>query len=142
MPVNVNDPRIRKWLGDVVGKEAEDLCRHDKWLCMMYPRLILLREFLRNDGAIFVSIDDNEYERLKILMNELFGSDNHVATFIWKRRTTPDSRNLNGVSGDHEYIVCFQRSPDFRVNGQEKDLTKYTNPDNDPLGPWMSDNRD
>ena len=63
---NVNDPRIRKWLGDVVGKEAEDLCRHDKWLCMMYPRLVLLREFLRDDGAIFVSIDDNEYERLKI----------------------------------------------------------------------------
>ena len=73
-------------------------------------------------------------------MNEIFGSSNHVATFIWKRRSTPDSRNLNGVSGDHEYVLCYQRATGFRVLGQAKDLGKYTNPDNDPLGPWMSDN--
>jgi adenine-specific DNA-methyltransferase len=137
---NVNSPLIREWLGKVVGKEAEDLSRHDKWLCMMYPRLALLRQFLREDGAIFINIDDYEYERLKMLMNELFGPENHVATFIWKRRTAADSRNLNGVSGDHEYVVCFRRGPGFRVTGQAKDLGKYSNPDNDPLGPWMSDN--
>jgi len=137
---NVNSPVIREWLGKTVGKEGETLDRHDRWLCMMYPRLALLRQFLREDGAIFVSIDDNDYDCLKFLMNEIFGPENHVATFIWKRRTTPDSRNLNGVSGDHEYVICYQRASGFRVRGQAKDLGKYTNPDNDPRGPWMSDN--
>ena len=137
---NVNSPLIREWLGKTVGKEGETLDRHDRWLCMMYPRLALLRQFLRDDGAIFISIDDCEYDSLKLMMNEIFGESNHVATFIWKRRTTPDSRNLNGVSGDHEYVLCFQRTSGFRVQGQEKDLEKYTNPDKDPLGPWMSDN--
>jgi len=137
---NVKNPIISEWLGKVVGKEGETLDRHDRWLCMMYPRLALLRRFLRADGAIFISIDDNEYETLKIIMSSIFGPENHVATFIWKRRTTPDSRNLNGVSGDHEYVLCFQQSAGFRVRGQAKDMGKYTNPDNDPRGPWMSDN--
>jgi site-specific DNA-methyltransferase (adenine-specific)/adenine-specific DNA-methyltransferase len=137
---NVSSPEMRKWLGKVVGGEAEDLSRHDKWLCMMYPRLALLRDFLREDGVVLISIDDNEFERLKLLMGEIFGASNHVATFIWKRRTTPDSRNLNGVSGDHEYVLCYKRGAGFRVKGQVKDLTKYSNPDNDPRGPWMSDN--
>ncbi len=137
---NVNAPEIQKWLGDTVGKEAEDLSRHDKWLCMMYPRLALLRDFLREDGAIFVSIDDNEVQNLRWLLNEIFGPARYVATFVWRRRTTSDSRNLNGVSGDHEYVICYQRGDSFRVKGQEKDLSKYTNPDDDPRGPWMSDN--
>ncbi len=137
---NVNDPRIRKWLGDVVGKEAEDLCRHDKWLCMMYPRLALLREFLCKDGAIFVSIDDTECHNLRIIMDEVFGPANWICTLIWKRRQTPDSRNLNGVSADHEYVLCYSRSENVRFRGQAKDLTKYSNPDDDPNGPWMSDN--
>jgi adenine-specific DNA-methyltransferase len=137
---NVNSPEMREWLGRAVGKEAEDLSRHDKWLCMMYPRLALLREFLRDDGAIFISIDDNEVHFLRMIMDEIFGATNLVSAFIWKRRTTPDSRNLNGVSGDHEYILCYQRSSGFRVRGQDKDLEKYKNPDNDSLGPWMSDN--
>ena len=137
---SVNSPLIREWLGKAVGKEAEDLSRHDKWLCMIYPRLALLRQFLREDGAIFISIDDHELDSLKLVLGEIFGTSNHVATFIWKRRTTPDSRNLNGVSGDHEYVLCYQRSNGFRVSGRSKDLGKYTNPDDDPLGPWMSDN--
>jgi site-specific DNA-methyltransferase (adenine-specific)/adenine-specific DNA-methyltransferase len=137
---NVNNPVIREWINKTVGKEGETLDRHDRWLCMMYPRLVLLRQFLREDGAIFISIDDNEYERLKLVLNEVFGESNHVATFLWKRRTTPDSRNLNGVSNDHEYVICFQRSEGFRVRGKNKDLGKYTNPDNDPRGAWMSDN--
>ena len=137
---NVNSPLIRDWLGKTVGKEGETLDRHDRWLCMMYPRLALLKQFLSEDGAIFISIDDFEYELLKMLMNEIFSAANHVATFIWKRRTAADSRNLNGISGDHEYVLCFEKGSGFRVVGQEKDLTKYTNPDNDPNGPWMSDN--
>ncbi len=69
----VNSPEMRNWLGKVVGAEAEDLSRHDKWLCMMYPRLTLLREFLTEDGAIFISIDDNEVQNLRALMDEVFG---------------------------------------------------------------------
>jgi adenine-specific DNA-methyltransferase len=70
---NVNSPQMRAWLGQVVGKEAEDLSRHDKWLCMMYPRLRLLREFLTEDGAIVISIDENEVSSLTILMDEFLG---------------------------------------------------------------------
>ena len=69
---NVNSPEIRKWLDQTVGRESEDLSRHDKWLCMMYPRLILLRDFLRVDGAIFISIDDNEFSNLRIIMDEIY----------------------------------------------------------------------
>lgn len=75
---NVNHPKIKKWLGQVVGKEGEDLSRHDKWLCMMYPRVKLLHKLLSDDGFIFVSIDDNELFRLKLLMDEVFGAVNFV----------------------------------------------------------------
>jgi adenine-specific DNA-methyltransferase len=136
----VNSPQIRKWLEKTVGKEAEDLSRHDKWLCMMYPRLSLLREFLREDGAIFISIDDNEIHNLRLLLDEIFSPSNWIATFVWKRRQTTDSRNINGVSADHEYIICYGISSNVKFKGQRKDLSKYKNPDNDPRGPWMSDN--
>ena len=86
---NVNSPLIREWLGKAVGKEAEDLSRHDKWLCMMYPRLALLRQFLREDGAIFISIDDNEVQALRYVMDEIFGAQNFVATVIWQKMDTP-----------------------------------------------------
>lgn len=138
---NVNSPEMRDWLGRAVGKEAEDLSRHDKWLCMMYPRLALLREFLSDDGGvIFVSIDDYEYHRLRMLMDEIFMPNRWIGTLIWKRRQTPDSRNLNGVSTDHEYVLCYSKAGNVRFKGQAKDLTKYSNPDNDSNGPWMSDN--
>ena len=136
----VNSPEMRAWLGQAVGGEVEDLSRHDKWLCMMYPRLVLLREMLRPDGVFFVSIDDNEFHNLRSLMDEVFGPTNWICTLIWKRRQTPDSRNLNGVSADHEYVLCYGRTHAVRFKGALKDLTKYTNPDNDPNGPWMSDN--
>src|ERR1035437_9110738 len=89
---NVNSPEMREWLGRAVGKEAEDLSRHDKWLCMMYPRLALLREFLRDDGAIFISIDDNEYANLCLLMREVFGEQNEVATLVWEKGKKGDSK--------------------------------------------------
>ncbi|MDD5608487.1 MAG: DNA methyltransferase, partial [Ignavibacterium sp.] len=75
---NVNSPEIRKWLNDTVGKEGEDLSRHDKWLCMMYPRLSLLKRLLRKDGAIFISIDDNEQANLRLLLDEIFGRQNFI----------------------------------------------------------------
>ena len=82
---NVNDPRIRRWLGAVVGKEGEDLSRHDKWLCMMYPRLRLLHRLLSQDGAIFISIDDAEYSNLKAVCDEIFGPDCFVSNISWQR---------------------------------------------------------
>jgi adenine-specific DNA-methyltransferase len=104
---NVNSPEIRKWLGEVVGKEGETLDRHDRWLCMMYPRLVLLKQFLTKDGAIFVSIDDNEVGNLQALMREVFGSVNEVATIVWEKGKKGDSKL---VSVTHEYIVTFARN--------------------------------
>src|SRR5438132_8279404 len=103
---NVNDPRIKKWLGDVVGKEAEDLCRHDKWLCMMYPRLALLREFLSRDGAIFISIDDNEIPALRLIMDEIFGPRNFIANVIWQKMDGPKN-TARHLSEDHDYILIY-----------------------------------
>ena len=79
---NVNDPKIKKWLGEVVGKEGEDLTRHDKWLCMMYPRLKLLQKLLAEDGVVFISIDDREQVSLRMICNEIFGEHNFLAQFI------------------------------------------------------------
>ena len=104
---NVNSPEIRKWLGEVVGKEGETLDRHDRWLSMMYPRLVLLKQFLREDGAIFVSIDDNEVGNLQALMREVFGATNEVATIVWEKGKKGDSKL---VSVTHEYIVAFARN--------------------------------
>ncbi|WP_028917738.1 site-specific DNA-methyltransferase [Pseudoxanthomonas sp. J35] len=104
---NVNSPEIRRWLGEVVGKEGETLDRHDRWLCMMYPRLVLLKQFLREDGAIFVSIDDNEVGNLQALMREVFGATNEVATIVWEKGKKGDSKL---VSVTHEYIVAFARN--------------------------------
>ena len=104
---NVNSPEMREWLGQVVGKEGEDLSRHDKWLCMMYPRLLLLREFLRDDGVILVSIDDNEVANLKILMQVIFGEQNFIATLVWEKGKKGDA---NFFSVTHEYILVAAKN--------------------------------
>ena len=86
---NVNDPHIKAWLNKTVGKEGEDLSRHDKWLCMMYPRLKLLQKLLADDGAIFISIDDNEQSNLRLICDEIFGSNNFAATTPRRPASTP-----------------------------------------------------
>jgi adenine-specific DNA-methyltransferase len=91
---NVNSPEIRRWLGEVVGKEGETLDRHDRWLCMMYPRLVLLRQFLREDGAIFVSIDDNEVATLRLLMDEIFGARISSRRCCGRRSIRPRTRRV------------------------------------------------
>lgn len=101
---NVNSPQIRKWLGQVVGKEGETLDRHDRWLCMMYPRLVLLKQFLRDDGAIFISIDDNEVANLRILLDEVFGAKNFIASVIWQKVFAPKN-SAKHFSEDHDYII-------------------------------------
>ena len=104
---NVNSPEIRRWLGEVVGKEGETLDRHDRWLCMMYPRLMLLKQFLREDGAIFVSIDDNEVAMLRLLLDEVFGRQNFIAEMVWEGAFKNDARQV-GVN--HEYVLLYARN--------------------------------
>lgn len=105
---NVNDPKIKKWLGEVVGKQEEDLSRHDKWLCMMYPRLKLLHKLLADDGVILISIDDNELINLQFICSEIFGVNNHVTTFIW--RTEGHTDNQDVITHIHEYILCYAKN--------------------------------
>lgn len=104
---NVNSPEIKAWLGKVVGAESDDLSRHDKWLCMMQPRLALLKSFLKDDGVIFVSIDENEYGNLRVLLDEIFGVTNRVGTIIWKNAT---DNNPTKIAIEHEYILCYAKS--------------------------------
>ena len=104
---NVNSPEIRKWLGHVVGKEAEDLSRHDKWLCMLYPRLVLLRQFLQEDGVAFISIDDNELTNLRLITEEIFGAGNVLATLVWEKGKKGDAKFF---SVNHEYILAVARN--------------------------------
>src|SRR6218665_99325 len=137
---NVNDPKIKKWLGQVVGKEAEDLTRHDKWLCMMYPRLKLLHKLLADDGAIFISIDDNEQANLKLICDEIFGGGNFIETLIWKKRATAPNDRIIGKN--HEYITVYSKSKAniklFLQPRTEKLNARYSNPDNDPRGLWVA----
>lgn len=106
---NVNDPRIQKWLGEVVGKEGEDFSRHDKWLCMMYPRLQLLKQLLAQDGVIFISIDDNEQANLKLICDEIFGYRNFIANFVWKKKQG-GGNDSNNVVVEHEYIFAYAKN--------------------------------
>jgi len=110
---------------------------HTNWLNMMYPRLRLASNLLRDDGVIFISIDENEFRNLCKLCDEVFGEENHLGTFIWKRRQMVDSRTKTGVSEDHEYLLCYSKQG-WRIRGKSPDMSKYTNPDNDPNGDWMS----
>jgi len=107
---NVNSPLIREWLGKAVGREAEDLSRHDKWLCLMYPRLALLRQFLREDGVIIVSIDDFEAYRLRFLLDDIFQSQNFIAQLVWDKTRKNDAKFF---SVGHEYLLVYGRSLAF-----------------------------
>ena len=108
---NVNAPEIRRWLGEVVGAKSETLDRHDRWLCMMYPRLVLLRELLSTDGVIFVSIDDAEIHHLRVLMDEVFGARAHLATFVW--RTAGNFDNQAKIKHCHEYVLVYAPHPEL-----------------------------
>ena len=138
---NVNDPKIKKWLGEVVGKEGEDLSRHDKWLCMMYPRLKLLQRLLAEDGAIFISIDDNECSNLKLICDEIFGRRCFITDAVWR---SSDNSNNNALkfSEDFNHTLIYGKLPSWKPNFID-DLSKRThfkNPDNDPRGPWFDGN--
>ncbi|RLD36499.1 MAG: site-specific DNA-methyltransferase, partial [Bacteroidetes bacterium] len=103
----VDHPKIKSWLNKVVGKEGEDLTRHDKWLCMMYPRLKLLYKLLDKDGIILISIDNNELFNLKVILDEMFGASNFVGNIIWKNAT---DNNPTQIANEHEYLLFYSRN--------------------------------
>ena len=139
---NVNSPMMQEWLKDKSPVDGEDLERHDKWLCMMWPRLHLLRELLAEDGVIFVSIDDNEQHRLRMVMDEIFGEENFVANIAWQKRTSPDFRLVLGDG--HDNVLSYSKNEEqFRERANflslnPRQMKEYKNPDNDPRGPWVS----
>ena len=113
---------------------------HTDWLNMIYPRLKLAKDLLSEDGVIFISIDDNEQANLKRLCDEVFGEQCFIGTFLWKKRQQVDSRTTNGASRDQDYLFCYSKEEEGRIRGKYSDKSKYSNPDNDPRGDWMSDN--
>ncbi len=138
---NLTQPQFKEWIGQVVGKEGEDATRHDKWCCMMMPRLQLLKELLTDDGAIFISIDDNEVHHLRMLMDEVFGEENFVATIIWEKVYSPKS-SAKYFSENHDYILVYARSKaDWELGLLPRTAEadeRYSNPDNDPRGNWKA----
>jgi len=127
---NVNDPKIRKWLGQVVGKEAEDLTRHDKWLCMMYPRLKLLHKLLADDGFIFISLDDNEIHSFKFILSEIFGDRNFQAEIIVQ--SNKRGQTYKQIAKTHEYLICFSKSDNAQINGLPAEIGNH--PYKDQIG--------
>ena len=139
---NVNGPLMREWREQNGFVDREDLERHDKWLCMMWPRLHLLHELLSEDGVIFVSVDDNEHHHLRMLMNEIFGEENFVADFIWN--STKSITNPALVSVSHTHNLTYSKSMEsLRENRSEFKLppilSGFDNPDDDPRGDWKAD---
>ena len=135
----VNSPMMQDWLGKVVDRE--DLTRHDKWCCMMLPRLKLLRELLTDDGAIFITIDDNEVHRLRCLMDEVFGEENFVANVVWQKVFAPKN-TAKYFSEDHDHVIVYAHSierwaPNLLPRSEEAS-SRYKNPDDDPRGRWSS----
>ncbi|MDR2364628.1 MAG: site-specific DNA-methyltransferase, partial [Zoogloeaceae bacterium] len=113
-----NDPKIKKWLGEIVGKEGEDLSRHDKWLCMMYPRLKLLQKLLAEDGVIFISIDYHEQPRLRLILDEIFGSNNLISEIACVNKPSGRSDDKY-IATAHESIVIYRKSVTLILGGFE-----------------------
>lgn len=130
---NVNDPKIKKWLGEVVGKEGEDLTRHDKWLCMMYPRLKLLQKLLVDDGVIFVSLDFHEQPFMRLIMDEIFGASNYVSEIACVNKPSGRSDDKY-IATAHESIIVYRKSPLLTLGGfepEEKITKRYNKRDTD-----------
>ncbi len=137
---NANGPILKQWFSEEAPIDAEDLERHDKWLCMMWPRLHLLKDLLSEDGVIFVSIDDNEQHHLRMLMDEIFGERNFISTIIWHKMDSPKNTAVH-ISEDHESLHVYAKNAHIwrpnKLARSEKMLERYKNPDNDPRGPWL-----
>ncbi|WP_339649346.1 site-specific DNA-methyltransferase [uncultured Marinobacter sp.] len=139
---NVRSPLMREWLKKSANPvDKEDLERHDKWLCMMWPRLNLLRELLSEKGAIVITLDDNEIHRLRGVMDEVFGEDNFVATSLWQKNYSPKN-TAEFFSSDHDYVLIYAKNKSTLEMGSldrtEAQEGRYKNLDNDPRGPWKT----
>ncbi len=137
---NVNHPKIEKWLNEVVGIEGEDLSRHDKWLCMMYPRLKLIHKLLKDDGVFFCSIDDYEHGNLRPMLDEIFGPLNFLNNIIWQRAFSPINTKKR-FSPNHDFIISYAKNKskvNFLLPRNDGANERYSNPDNDPRGIWTS----
>ncbi|MBD9360771.1 site-specific DNA-methyltransferase [Methylomonas fluvii] len=139
---NVNSPIIREWI-DSNPVNKEDMLKHDKWLCMMYPRLKLLHELLADTGSFWMTLDDNEIHRARMVLDEIFGEENFVATCIWQKKYSTKS-DTRFFSESHEYLLVYAKDVDriffeglTRTEAQD---AAYKNPDNDSRGDWASDN--
>ena len=142
---NVNSPIMQAWLEKHSPIDVEDLERHDKWLCMMWPRLHLLHELLSDDGVIFISIDDDEQHRLRMLTDEIFGAKNFVTNIIWQKKFSPQN-DAKYFSDNHDFVLCYAKNKEIwrpiLLPRTEKHNERYSNPDNDPRGPWSSSGLD
>lgn len=136
---NLTQPQFKEWIGKTVGKEGEDATRHDKWCCMMYPRLVLLKELLTEDGSIWISIDDNEVHNLRAIMDQVFGYENFIATVIWEKVYSPKS-TAKYLSENHDYIVAYAKKKEVwkprLLPRTEEANARYDNPDKDKRGHW------
>lgn len=136
---NVNSPIMKEWLSSN-PVDTEDMLRHDKWLCMMWPRLVLLRELLSERGSIWITLDDNEVHRARMVLDEIFGSENFVACCIWHKMDSPKN-TAEHFSVDHDYVLIYAKNIGFwelnLLPRTEAMLARYQNPDNDPRGAWL-----
>ena len=148
---NVNSDLMKRWLKENGEVDREDPERHDKWLCMMWPRLQLLRELLAEDGVIFISLDDNEQHRLRMVMDEIFGEDNFVTNVIWQKKYSP-ANDAKYFSDNHDFVVCYAKNKSNNGDNGEQTVTwqrgllsrsekqdkLYKYDDKDGRGPWQS----
>jgi adenine-specific DNA-methyltransferase len=142
---SVNSPLLKDWIGKQIG--LEDLTRHDKWLCMIVPRIKILRDLLAEDGVIFISIDDNEQHRLRGILDEIFGEQNFIQNIIWQKKFSPQN-DATYFSDNHDFLICYAKNKieGEQTIGWQRNLiprnveqdTRYSNPDNDPRGVWIS----
>lgn len=138
---NVRSPLMKEWLKKSANPvDKEDLERHDKWLCMMWPRLSLLRDLLSDNGILFISIDDNEQHYLRSILDEIFGDDCFIASVVWQKRTSPESRKRLGAAHDviHVYSKRINSAKLAKLDHTEDQSDNFSNPDNDPNGSWAS----
>lgn len=135
---NVNSPMMKSWLGDKVG--IDDAQRHDKWLCMMWPRLNLIWELLSNRGSFWLTLDDNEVHSAKLICDEIFGEESFVSQLVWQKRTSRENRTA--ISSSHDYILLYAKAGAEEWKGIRRRLgsvgENYSNPDEDIRGDWVS----
>lgn len=136
----VNSPIMKEWLS-TNPVDGDDMLRHDKWLCMMWPRLVLLRELLADNGSIWITLDDNEIHHARAMLDEIFGADNFVATCVWQKNFSPKN-TAQFFSEDHDYVLVYAKDKQvWRPNLLERTAEmdgRFANPDHDVRGPWTS----